>query len=136
KKVFANMKRVGTEFSGEVTSLFDNMLVQAPEEVGILQDDAQPIPTEPLISKPQKKHKPKRKYTKEPETKKIERKVERLEEENRVLNELKSVHSTVDSDKPVMEKEGSSRHERKIADIDADVEINLEKVQVEAYNVD
>nr|GEY37961.1 retrovirus-related Pol polyprotein from transposon TNT 1-94 [Tanacetum cinerariifolium] len=30
---FANMKRVGTGFSREVTLLFDNMLVQAPEEV-------------------------------------------------------------------------------------------------------
>nr|GFA30645.1 hypothetical protein [Tanacetum cinerariifolium] len=56
KKIFANMKRVGTGFSGEVTSLFDNMLAQALEEVGILQADAQPIPipTEPLTSKPQK----------------------------------------------------------------------------------
>nr|GEZ75579.1 hypothetical protein [Tanacetum cinerariifolium] len=34
KKVFANMKRVGTRFSREVTPLFDNMLVQALEEVG------------------------------------------------------------------------------------------------------
>nr|GEW29677.1 putative ribonuclease H-like domain-containing protein [Tanacetum cinerariifolium] len=33
KKVFANMKRVGTGFSREVTLLFDNMLVQAPEAV-------------------------------------------------------------------------------------------------------
>nr|GEU94142.1 hypothetical protein [Tanacetum cinerariifolium] len=34
KKVFANMKRVCTGFSGEVTILFDNMLVQALEDVG------------------------------------------------------------------------------------------------------
>nr|GEV89147.1 hypothetical protein [Tanacetum cinerariifolium] len=63
------MKRVGTRFSGEVTTLFDNMLVQAPKEVGILQADAQsiPIPTEPSTSKPQKKHKPKWKPTIEPE---------------------------------------------------------------------
>nr|GFB88098.1 hypothetical protein [Tanacetum cinerariifolium] len=62
-------KRVGTGFSGEVTPLFDNMLVKAPEEVGILHVDAQsiPIPTEPSTSKPQNKHKPKRKHTKEPE---------------------------------------------------------------------
>nr|GEZ68877.1 putative ribonuclease H-like domain-containing protein [Tanacetum cinerariifolium] len=33
KKVFANMKRVGVGFSKEVTLLFNNMLVQAPEEV-------------------------------------------------------------------------------------------------------
>nr|GEY52780.1 hypothetical protein [Tanacetum cinerariifolium] len=55
--------------SREVTLLFDNMLVQAHEEVGIFQADAQsiPLPTEPSTSKPQKKHKPKRKHTKEPE---------------------------------------------------------------------
>ncbi|GJV85588.1 putative ribonuclease H-like domain-containing protein [Tanacetum coccineum] len=69
KKVFANMKRVGTGFSGEITPLFDNMLIQAPKEVGTLQADEQdiPIPTEPSTSKPQKKHKPKRKHNKEPE---------------------------------------------------------------------
>nr|GEU94600.1 putative ribonuclease H-like domain-containing protein [Tanacetum cinerariifolium] len=68
----------GTRFSGEVTLLFDNMLVQAPEEVGILQADAQPIPipTEPSTSKPQKKHKPKRKHTKEPEVPPTESQVE------------------------------------------------------------
>nr|GEX56448.1 hypothetical protein [Tanacetum cinerariifolium] len=133
KKVFANIKRVGTGFSGEVTLLFDNMLVQALEEVGILQADAQPIPipTEPSTSKPQKKQKPKRKHTKEPEVpptesqaehnvplllpshdplpsekiEKLESRIERLEEENRVLKELKGVHSIVDYDEAVMEKE-------------------------------
>nr|GEW71973.1 alpha/beta hydrolase fold-3 [Tanacetum cinerariifolium] len=148
----------GTGFSGEVTLLFDNMLVQAFEEVGILQADAQPIPIpiKPSTSKPQKKHKPKRKHTKEREVlptesqaeqniplpspsmihylvvldikstykakiEKLESRVERLEEENRVLKELNGVHSTVDSDEPVMKKKESSKQERKIADIDADV---------------
>nr|GFA98714.1 hypothetical protein [Tanacetum cinerariifolium] len=122
---------------------------------GILQADAQPIPipTKPSTSKPQKKHKPKRKYTQEPKVppteslaahnlpspshdllptyedslelkelmdfctnlsnnvleleselidikstypariEKLESRVERLKEENRVLKELKSVHS-------------------------------------------
>nr|GEW53717.1 hypothetical protein [Tanacetum cinerariifolium] len=68
----------GTGFSWEVTPLFDNMLVQALEEVGILQADAQPIPipTEPSTFKPQKKHKPKRKHTKEPEVSPTESQVE------------------------------------------------------------
>nr|GEY66490.1 hypothetical protein [Tanacetum cinerariifolium] len=153
KTVFANMKRVGTGFSREVTPLFDTVLVQASKEVGILQADAQPIPipTEPSTSKPQKKHKLKRKHTKEPKTwrevldikstykskiEKLESKVERLEEENKVLKELKVVHSTVDFDEPIMKKEESSKQGRKIADIDANVEINLEKVQAEAYNLD
>nr|GEW31222.1 hypothetical protein [Tanacetum cinerariifolium] len=68
--------------------------------------------------------------------KKLESRVESLEEENRVLKELKSVHSTVDFDEPVMEKEKSSKQERKIANIDADVEFNLEKAQAKAYNLD
>nr|GFD19126.1 hypothetical protein [Tanacetum cinerariifolium] len=67
---------------------------------------------------------------------KLESRVERLKEENRVLKELKSVHSTVDFDEPVMEKEESSKHGRKIEDIDADVKFNLEKAQAEAYNLD
>nr|GFA25111.1 hypothetical protein [Tanacetum cinerariifolium] len=58
------------------------------------------------------------------------------EEENKVLKELKSVHSTNDADEPVMEKEKSSKQGRKIAEIDADAEINLEKDQAEAYNLD
>nr|GFA81202.1 hypothetical protein [Tanacetum cinerariifolium] len=200
KNVFDNIKRVGTGFIREVTPLFDNMLVQALKEVGILQADAQPIPipTEPSTFEPQKKHKPKRKHTKEPKVppiesqakysvplpspsydplpsggdslklkelmdlctnlsnkvldlksevidikstykekiEKLESRVERLEEENMVLKDLNGVHSTVDSDEPVMEKEESSKQEKKIAVIDADVEINLEKVQVEAYNLD
>ncbi|GKA69048.1 hypothetical protein Tco_0775112 [Tanacetum coccineum] len=33
-KVFANMKRVGNDFSGRITPLFDTMMVQASEELG------------------------------------------------------------------------------------------------------
>nr|GEZ51086.1 hypothetical protein [Tanacetum cinerariifolium] len=66
---------------------------------------------------------------------KLESMVERLEEENRVLKELKSVYSKVDYD-VVMEKEKSSKQGRKIADIDTDVEFNLEKAQAKAYNLD
>nr|GEU57427.1 uncharacterized mitochondrial protein AtMg00810-like [Tanacetum cinerariifolium] len=67
KKVFSNMKMVGTRFFREVTPLFNNMLVQALEEVGILQANAQSIPitTEPSTYKSQNKHKPKRKHTQE-----------------------------------------------------------------------
>nr|GFA19729.1 hypothetical protein [Tanacetum cinerariifolium] len=68
--------------------------------------------------------------------KKLESRVKRLDEENKVLKELKSVHSKVDFDELVMEMEKSSKQERKIADIDADVEINLEKAQAKAYNLD
>nr|GFB37211.1 hypothetical protein [Tanacetum cinerariifolium] len=120
KKVFANMKRVGTGFSRGVTLLFDNMLVQAPKEV-VLELETEVIDI---------------KSTYQERIMKLEGRVERLEEENRVLKELKSVHFIDDADEPVMAKEKSSKQERKIADIDADVEINLEKAQAEAYNLD
>nr|GFB40461.1 hypothetical protein [Tanacetum cinerariifolium] len=176
KKVFANMKRVGTGFSGEVTLLFDNMLVQAPEEVGILQADEQPIPIllnhqllNPRRNTNQRGIIPKNlsgenslklrelmnlctnlsnkgldlesevidiKSTYKAKIKKLESRVERLEDENRVLKELKGVHSTVDYDEPVIENEELSKQERKIAVINADVEIKLEKVQAEIYNLD
>nr|GEX46710.1 hypothetical protein [Tanacetum cinerariifolium] len=63
KKVFANMKRVGTGFFGAVTPLFGTMMVQALDEVGDLPTDVQdtPIPDAPSSSQPQRKHKPKRK---------------------------------------------------------------------------
>nr|GFA19003.1 hypothetical protein [Tanacetum cinerariifolium] len=132
KKIFANMKRVGTGFFREVTLLFDNMLVQALEEVGILQADAQPIPipTEPSPSKPQKKHKPKRKHTKEPE----ELMDLRTNLSNKVLDlesEVIDIKSTFKAKIEKLESKG-----RKISDINANVEINLKKVQAEAYNLD
>nr|GEV82927.1 hypothetical protein [Tanacetum cinerariifolium] len=95
---------LGTRFSGEVTPLFANMLVQATEEVERIE--------------------------------KLESRIERLKEENSVLKELMGVHSKVDYDEPIIEKEKSFKQGRKIAYIDADVEINLEKAQAEAYNLD
>nr|GEW37615.1 hypothetical protein [Tanacetum cinerariifolium] len=65
KKIFANIKRVGTGFSGVITPLFESMLVQATEEVGKAQDDVS-IPIEPSTSKPHKKHKSKKQQPKAP----------------------------------------------------------------------
>ncbi|GJY08882.1 putative ribonuclease H-like domain-containing protein [Tanacetum coccineum] len=44
KKVFANMKRAGKDFSGRITPLFDTMMVQPVEEMGKDSDH----PTDPL----------------------------------------------------------------------------------------
>nr|GEY73402.1 copia protein [Tanacetum cinerariifolium] len=102
----------GTRFFGEVTLLFDNMLVHAPKEVCILQADVQliPITTEPSTSKPQKKHKPKRKHTQESEV---------------LLTES-----------PAKQTLPSPSNDPLPHDIDVDVEINLEKAQEKAYNLD
>ncbi|GJU83699.1 putative reverse transcriptase domain-containing protein [Tanacetum coccineum] len=56
KKVFANMKRGGKGFSGRVTPLFQTMMVQAPEELEPITDEAaneEHVPThynDPLFS--------------------------------------------------------------------------------------
>nr|GEU67437.1 putative ribonuclease H-like domain-containing protein [Tanacetum cinerariifolium] len=152
KKVFANMKRVGTEFFGEVTSLFDNMLVQSPEEVEpeVPPTESQaehnvPLPSPSYDPLPSGEDSLKLKElmdlctnlsnkvldlksevldinsTYKEKIKKLESRVEMLEEENRVLKRLKGVYSIVDSDEPVMENEESSKQGRKIVDIDADV---------------
>ncbi|GJU66579.1 hypothetical protein Tco_1252838 [Tanacetum coccineum] len=71
KKIFANMKREGKDFSGRVTPLFATMIVQANQEEGIdsgIPTDSQqtPITTQPSSSRPQKKQ-PRRKQRKETE---------------------------------------------------------------------
>ncbi|GJX42734.1 hypothetical protein Tco_0257724 [Tanacetum coccineum] len=60
KKIFANMKREGKDFSRRVTPLFATMMVQANQEEGVnskIPTDYQwtPITTQPSTSKPQKK---------------------------------------------------------------------------------
>nr|GEU79168.1 hypothetical protein [Tanacetum cinerariifolium] len=76
KKVFANIKRQGKDFSGRVTPLFPTMIVQAQQEM----DERTEIPTDtrqtptiiqPTTSQPQRKQKtkkPRRKDTKLPQT--------------------------------------------------------------------
>ncbi|GJQ92324.1 hypothetical protein Tco_0003463 [Tanacetum coccineum] len=66
KKVFANMKRAGKDFSGRITPLFDTMMVQPVEEMGEDSDhptDSTPIPIidQPSLSSQPKKDKPSKK---------------------------------------------------------------------------
>ncbi|GKC16758.1 putative ribonuclease H-like domain-containing protein, partial [Tanacetum coccineum] len=80
KKVFGNMKRVGKDFSGNVTPLFPTMVVQNQAQTPTITETSTPttttiptsIPTtiiQPTPSQPQKKHprKHKRKATKVPQ---------------------------------------------------------------------
>ncbi|GJZ36735.1 hypothetical protein Tco_0582926, partial [Tanacetum coccineum] len=65
KKIFANMRRQGKDFSGRETSLFPTMMVQAQEEMGegsTMPTDPHhtPIITQPSSSQPQRKQKSKR----------------------------------------------------------------------------
>nr|GEY09989.1 ribonuclease H-like domain-containing protein [Tanacetum cinerariifolium] len=104
KKVFANMKRVGTGFSRVITPFYENMLVPAVEEVGQAQDD-------------------------------LEDKVHKLEEENRILKEKSFKSAKINTAAPVKDKEESFKQGRMIADMDEDVEVNLEEAQAKAYNL-
>nr|GEZ24412.1 putative ribonuclease H-like domain-containing protein [Tanacetum cinerariifolium] len=174
KKVFANMKRVGTGFSGVVTALFDNMLVPATNEVGLIQDD-QPQAPKVFSPEPSPEHKLpspsndplhdgkdsiklkqlidlcthlSNKYLEsesevidikssyKERIEKLEGRVDKLEEENRFLKEHHNVHSKFDIVAPVVKKEKSFKQGRIIADIDEDVEINLEKAQAKLYKID
>nr|GEY85622.1 hypothetical protein [Tanacetum cinerariifolium] len=67
---------------------------------------------------------------------KLEGMVAKLEEVNRVLKELHSVHYTVDTDEPNVAKEKSFKQGRIIAEIDEDVKINLEEAQAKLCKID
>nr|GEU61071.1 hypothetical protein [Tanacetum cinerariifolium] len=176
KKVFANMKRVGTGFSGVVTPLFDNMLIPDAEEVGLIQNDKQQTQAPKVPSpEPSPEHKLPSpfndplpggddslklkelmdlcthlsnkvlelesevidiKSTYKERIKKLKGRVARLKEENKVFKDLHNVYSKVDTTVPVVEKENLFKQERIIADIDEDVEINLEEAQAKLYRID
>nr|GEZ06730.1 hypothetical protein [Tanacetum cinerariifolium] len=142
KKVFANMKRVGTGFSGAVTPLFGTMMVQALEKVGNLPTDVQdtPIPDEPSSSQPQRNHKCRRKQRMETKVSPTETNTEEhvpthsndplhSGDDRMQLKELMELCTNLSNKVFDLEKEEeSSKHGRKIADIDADTEVNLENV--------
>ncbi|GJR12618.1 hypothetical protein Tco_0795270 [Tanacetum coccineum] len=52
KKIFANMKRQGKDFSGRVTALFPTMMVQAQEEIGEGSDMLTDPYYTPIITQP------------------------------------------------------------------------------------
>nr|GFB60005.1 hypothetical protein [Tanacetum cinerariifolium] len=129
KKVVGNMKRVGKDFSRKETPLFPIMLVSSQKELG----EGSTMPSaphhlhtiiQPSTSKPEKKHKPRKsknmdtwetqpKTTKTAQAKEIsslKRRVKRLEKKKKRpgTHGLKRLYKG-----------------RNIADIDADVKINL-----------
>ncbi|GJV99438.1 hypothetical protein Tco_1554690, partial [Tanacetum coccineum] len=61
KKVFANMKRPGKDFSGRITPLFDTMMVQPSEEVGEDSDHPTDSTQVPILDQPSTSSKPKKK---------------------------------------------------------------------------
>nr|GEV81370.1 ribonuclease H-like domain-containing protein [Tanacetum cinerariifolium] len=169
KKVFANMKRVGTGFSGAVTPLFDTMMrkhkprrkERKETEVSSIKIHTEGhVPTtsnDPLTSGEDRMQLKelmdlctnlsnkvldlenkviKMKSSHKAKITELESRVEKLEEDNKSLTQkLKSFNTKVESPtikETIVDKEESSKRGRKIADIDADAEVNLENV----YNLD
>nr|GEV06367.1 hypothetical protein [Tanacetum cinerariifolium] len=99
KKVFANMKRVGTGFSGVVTLLFDIMLVPAADlKLKELMDLCTHLSNKVLELESEVID---LKSTYKERIKKLEGRVDRLEEGNRNLKDLHNVYSKVDIAAPV-----------------------------------
>ncbi|GJU97169.1 hypothetical protein Tco_1326440 [Tanacetum coccineum] len=63
KKVFANMKRAGKDFSGRITPLFDTMMVQPSKEVGEDLDHPTNSTQVPILDQTSTSSKPKKKQT-------------------------------------------------------------------------
>nr|GEU72651.1 uncharacterized mitochondrial protein AtMg00810-like [Tanacetum cinerariifolium] len=116
KKVFTNMKRVGTGFSGVVTSLFDTMLVLATKEV-VLELESEVIDI---------------KSTYKDGIEKLEGRVDKLDEENGILKDLHNVHSKVDTDAPIAKPyKMDLEHQEKVLsmqDVDDEEPAELEEV--------
>ncbi|GJS08189.1 putative ribonuclease H-like domain-containing protein [Tanacetum coccineum] len=61
KKIFANMKRAGKDFSGRITPLFDTMMVKPVEEIGKDLDHPTDYTPIPIIDQPSSSSQPKKK---------------------------------------------------------------------------
>nr|GFB57418.1 hypothetical protein [Tanacetum cinerariifolium] len=135
------------------------MLVLAAKEVGQAQDDAS-IPTEPSTSNPHKKHKSKKQQPKAPKVPSPEPSPEHqlpspsndpipTAKDSLKLQELMDLHTrlsnkVLDLESEVIDIKSSfidkikklEDRGRMIADMDEDVEVNLEEAQAKVYNLD
>ncbi|GJT98034.1 hypothetical protein Tco_1093552 [Tanacetum coccineum] len=140
KKVFANMKRGGKGFSGRVTPLFQTIMVQAPDELESIIDEAaneKHVPThsnDPLLSVLDLEN---TKTSQAAEITKLKERVKKLERRNKSrtsgLKRLRKVGRTarIESfeDEGLGAQEDASKQGRKIVDLDADAEeVGVEKV--------
>ncbi|GJV11783.1 hypothetical protein Tco_1353324 [Tanacetum coccineum] len=123
KKLFGNMKREGTGFSGRVTPLFDTMIVQASKEVGEDSDHLTDSNQIPIVDQPSTSSKPKKKQkVKKLEIKRKSRitKLKRLSK----VGAARRVESFEDKDS-LGDQEDPSKQGRNKADIDQDLNVTL-----------
>ncbi|GJR90429.1 putative ribonuclease H-like domain-containing protein [Tanacetum coccineum] len=124
KKIFANMRRQGKDFSGRVTPLFPTMVVQAQEEIGkglAMPTDPHHIPiiTQPSSSQPQRKQKSRRPKEKDTQIPQFS-----------VPSDPINVADKVVTKEPTSlgDQEDASKQGRTIHGIDADEDITLDNV--------
>ncbi|GJS00330.1 retrovirus-related pol polyprotein from transposon TNT 1-94 [Tanacetum coccineum] len=87
KKVFANMKRAGKDFSGRITPLFDTMMVQPIEEIGEDSDHPTNSTPIPIIDQQSSSSQPKKdKPSKKAQRQEAEVPQDKAEHEESVLN--------------------------------------------------
>ncbi|GJS21312.1 uncharacterized mitochondrial protein-like protein [Tanacetum coccineum] len=139
KKIFANIRRQGKDFSGRVTPLFPTMVVQAQEEMGegsAMPTDPHHIPiiTQPSSSQPQRKQKsrrPKEKDTEIPQSSVPKKKGGSRTHKLKRLYRVGRFARVVSSEEASLgDQEDASKQGKKIHDIDADEDITLENVVV------
>nr|GEX30443.1 hypothetical protein [Tanacetum cinerariifolium] len=130
KKVFANMKRVSTGFSRLITPLFENMLVPAAKEVAPKVPSPEPSPEHTI-------HSPSNDPI--PDANKDSLKFQELMDLcTRLSNKVLDLESKVIDIKSSFTNKIEKLEDRgrMIADMDEDVEVNLEETQAKAYNLD
>ncbi|GJY54202.1 hypothetical protein Tco_0445866 [Tanacetum coccineum] len=126
KKVFANMKRAGKDFSGRITPLFDTMMVQPIEEMEVPQDETEHeegVPTPSNDPQPSAK-----------EIAALKKRIQRLERRKisrptglkrlRKVGMSQRVESSEDQESLGV-PEDASKQGRSIEDIDVDVDVSL-----------
>nr|GEV68557.1 hypothetical protein [Tanacetum cinerariifolium] len=154
KKVFANMKRVGTGFSRVITPLFESMWVPVAEKVEhhIPSPSNDPIPdadkdsltllelvdfcktlSNKFLDLKSKVIDLKSSFTHK--ITKLEDRVHKLEEENKILKEASFKSAKIDTAASVKDNDESFKQGRMIADLDADVEDTDEEEPAEIKEV-
>ncbi|GKC62659.1 putative ribonuclease H-like domain-containing protein [Tanacetum coccineum] len=136
KKVFANMKRQGKDFSGRDTPLFPTMIVQAQEQVEPVTDDTENMASVPthsndlMLSVLDLEN---IKTSQAVEITELKKRVNKLEGKRkskppgmkRLFKIGRSTQVVSSKDEGLGAQEDASKQGRKIADIDADAEVTL-----------
>ncbi|GJV05173.1 hypothetical protein Tco_1338742 [Tanacetum coccineum] len=123
KKIFADMKREGKDFSGRVAPLFATIMVQAKHEEGVdsgIPTDSQqtPITTQPSSSRPQKKYS-------EDIMQLTELMILCTNLQKQVLDLEKAKDAQAKEIAGLKKREDVSKHGRSFEDIDKDAEVSL-----------